>query len=100
MGEGAEFLWSTCCVVGTSLIVCACPLAQSSLLYMCGLCYQWLKSDLSVGSQPGQLRTGELMLLRVGPPTVHYSGGDTCLARCVNLWASATLVAQLVEHQP
>ena len=37
-----------------------------SLLYMCGLCYQWLKSDLSVSSGTGQLRTGELMLLRVG----------------------------------
>lgn len=37
-----------------------------SLLYMCGLCYQWLKSDLSVNNVTGQLRTGELMLLRVG----------------------------------
>ena len=31
---------------------------------MCGLCYQWLKSDLTLG-QMGQLRTGELLLLRV-----------------------------------
>ena len=31
---------------------------------MAGLCFQWLKSDLSVG-QAEELRTGELILLRV-----------------------------------
>jgi hypothetical protein len=36
-----------------------------SLLYMCGLCYQWLKSDVSVSHTTGQLRTGELLLLRI-----------------------------------
>lgn len=34
---------------------------------MCGLCYQWLKSDVSVSHTTGQLRTGELLLLRVRP---------------------------------
>ncbi|CAI8036201.1 hypothetical protein GBAR_LOCUS20305 [Geodia barretti] len=32
---------------------------------MCGLCYQWLKSDVSVSHTTGQLRTGELLLLRI-----------------------------------
>ena len=43
-----------------------------SLLYMCGLCYQWLKSDLSVSQTTGQLRTGELMLLRVRRVYIHH----------------------------
>ena len=76
---------------------------------MCGLCYQWLKSDLSVDSQPGELRTGELMLLRVGVihlpcalisiythVYVHVHVGD--MKNSANCMVSS--VAQLKEHRP
>ncbi len=34
-----------------------------SLLYVAGLCYQWLKSDIIAGGK--ELRSGELLLLKV-----------------------------------
>lgn len=50
-------------------------LLLSSLVYIAGLCYQWLKNDVL---SEDLLRMGEIILLRVCVPMCMYILGPDC----------------------
>lgn len=64
---------------------------------MAGLCYQWLKSDLSVG-QAGELRTGELLLLRVRVHAMYRAQVVIDVFMCSKLSTSARLDLNVHVH--